>query len=271
MMWLYASNRYGTLLLSILHFFTAWNYKSCLGSIIIEYALQLVQFLCIGLFSALRVYALLDGKVHIPAIVFALNLVPFATNLFYFAMSKIILEDDICTTSLGISDGINVQLSVTVRSSAIVADVLVLLVTWYKTFHVYREARRSGIKAHLAMLLIRDGTLYFTIFLGINILIALSANIPSLFSVGLGETLLVTLGPILISRFILNLRQVNAPGSSWTSNGGEEVDNSDEQFAWVEGLNGGRGEAVAARVGTGESEDDIEAQQSGARLWPVPQ
>ena len=47
--------------------------------------------------------------------------------------------------------------SMTTRVAVIIADVLVLLVTWSKTAQLYRESRRLGIKAPLATLMIRDG------------------------------------------------------------------------------------------------------------------
>ena len=43
------------------------------------------------------------------------------------------------------------------RVTAIIGDIFVLLVTWSKTASSYREARRLGIRAPLATLLLRDG------------------------------------------------------------------------------------------------------------------
>ncbi len=47
--------------------------------------------------------------------------------------------------------------AVSTRIAVFLADVLVLLVTWSKTAHLYREARRLDVKAPLATLLFRDG------------------------------------------------------------------------------------------------------------------
>lgn len=41
----------------------------------------------------------------------------------------------------------------------IIADVLVLAVTWSKTAPLYLEARRLHIKSPLAAMLFRDGTI----------------------------------------------------------------------------------------------------------------
>ncbi|KAI0338136.1 hypothetical protein BDW22DRAFT_1298840, partial [Trametopsis cervina] len=48
-------------------------------------------------------------------------------------------------------------LSLAVRISASLADILVLLITWYKTATVYRTSRKHGITSPLTTLLIRDG------------------------------------------------------------------------------------------------------------------
>ncbi len=47
--------------------------------------------------------------------------------------------------------------SLTTRIAVIVGDVLVLAVTWMKTAHVYREARRLNLKSPLVTMILRDG------------------------------------------------------------------------------------------------------------------
>lgn len=43
------------------------------------------------------------------------------------------------------------------RSVVIIADIIVILVTWLKTGRAYREARRQKVNAPLSRLLLRDG------------------------------------------------------------------------------------------------------------------
>ena len=47
------------------------------------------------------------------------------------------------------------------RVCAIVSDLLVIIITWWRTYAMKREADRLHIKASLASLLLRDGTIYF--------------------------------------------------------------------------------------------------------------
>ncbi|PSS05552.1 hypothetical protein PHLCEN_2v3722 [Hermanssonia centrifuga] len=60
-------------------------------------------------------------------------------------------------------------------------DALVLAVTWVKTARNWTEGARIGMRTPLSTMLLRDGTVYFA------------------------------MQPILISRFLLNLRQVGSP------------------------------------------------------------
>ncbi|PSR97186.1 hypothetical protein PHLCEN_2v4357, partial [Hermanssonia centrifuga] len=61
------------------------------------------------------------------------------------------------------------------------SDALVLAVTWVKTASNLTEGARIGMRTPLSTMLLRDGTIYFA------------------------------LQPILISRFLLNLRQAGSP------------------------------------------------------------
>ncbi|KAI0084393.1 hypothetical protein BDY19DRAFT_1051285 [Irpex rosettiformis] len=92
-------------------------------------------------------------------------------------------------------------------------------ITWSKTARSYREARRLQIKAPLATLLFRDGTIYFIILLLLNVfqVIESNAQIPSLFAMWVSVPFFQTLMPIIICRFILNLRLVTSAETSFTS------------------------------------------------------
>ncbi|KAI0769541.1 hypothetical protein BC629DRAFT_1292115, partial [Irpex lacteus] len=88
MTWIYALTRYSTLLLSIIIFFPFETIEvrhlselPCKAGIYIQYAMNLIQFPCFALFSALRVYALSDGRHIMAGLVFLSNLVPFAVNM----------------------------------------------------------------------------------------------------------------------------------------------------------------------------------------------
>ncbi|KAI0825865.1 hypothetical protein BC629DRAFT_31379 [Irpex lacteus] len=100
--WLYALMRYAIVMDMIALLLPVWNYvfecpNSCEVGNHVDHALRLTQYLCLAWFSALRVYALLDGKYIVTALVLLLNVVPCATNIFNFATSVIIINTEECT------------------------------------------------------------------------------------------------------------------------------------------------------------------------------
>ncbi|KAI0769499.1 hypothetical protein BC629DRAFT_1725031 [Irpex lacteus] len=101
--------------------------------------------------------------------------------------------------------------------------VLVILVTWISTARVYIRARNSEVKAPLASLLLRDGTVWFIVFLVINAINVVEVNVSEPVQVALGnvQPFFEVLLPLIVCRFILHLRQPKlagtAAGSSWAS------------------------------------------------------
>ncbi|KAJ3556423.1 hypothetical protein NM688_g2035 [Phlebia brevispora] len=97
----------------------------------------------------------------------------------------------------------------TTRASVIAADAIVLLVTWVKTWHTYKTASRVDVHVPLSYLILRDGTIYFMILLALNVLQILVVGVSVFEKLEPVNSFIVTLTPILISRFILNLRDAN--------------------------------------------------------------
>ncbi|KAI0086736.1 hypothetical protein BDY19DRAFT_995489 [Irpex rosettiformis] len=224
MTWLYAFARYSEVLLCIIVFIPARSWEA---SQYMVTTLAVVQYFCLALFSSLRVYALLDDKIFVTGVVFFLNLVPVATNLFFCVTSAIVMDSEVCESVPTVSESVNLRrkynnllcdlVSLATRFSVIIGDVLVLLVTWSKTAKSYREARQLRVKAPLATLLFRDGTFYFMVLLIVNVLLVIEDNVPSLLTMQVSAPFFETLPPLIICRFILNLRQVKPAGSSWIS------------------------------------------------------
>ncbi|KAI0784945.1 hypothetical protein C8Q75DRAFT_735712 [Abortiporus biennis] len=92
----------------------------------------------------------------------------------------------------------------------LVQDVLVLASTVVKTIDVKRAANRANIGASLSTLLLRDGTLYFIAAIlshALALVVAYTAlDAPSI-SVIIGPIEVIL--SILVSRFILNLKQID--------------------------------------------------------------
>ncbi|THG95122.1 hypothetical protein EW026_g6472 [Hermanssonia centrifuga] len=92
-------------------------------------------------------------------------------------------------------------------------DTLVLVVTWVKTARNLTEGARIGMRTPLSTMLLRDGTIYFAIILMMNIAQMVVRAVPSFQNFDFVPIVISAwvLQPILISRFLLNLRQVGSP------------------------------------------------------------
>ncbi|EKM57578.1 uncharacterized protein PHACADRAFT_206475 [Phanerochaete carnosa HHB-10118-sp] len=97
------------------------------------------------------------------------------------------------------------------RIPLIVADLLVLVLTWMKTYRQYREARALNIKSPLTTCLIHDGTVYFFILLALNVAQILSLYVNFVVALSIFTS---TMPQILICRFMMNLRQLNLDKST---------------------------------------------------------
>ncbi|KZT02067.1 uncharacterized protein LAESUDRAFT_730579 [Laetiporus sulphureus 93-53] len=90
-----------------------------------------------------------------------------------------------------------------------VSDLLVVLVTWFKTFRLAIEVRKLRLNGSIATMLMRDGTLHFMALLLLNIFNTQYEFSRSQSSASIAIFLL-PITSILVSRFILNLRQVSS-------------------------------------------------------------
>ncbi|EKM50292.1 uncharacterized protein PHACADRAFT_201131 [Phanerochaete carnosa HHB-10118-sp] len=111
---------------------------------------------------------------------------------------------------LGVSDFLY-----TTRGSLILADAIVLILTWIKTFRHWRNARRLKMKASLTTCLLRDGTMYFIALLALNIAQLLTFNFSDT-DITIINALITTLPLMLISRFIINLRTAGSTVSDYS-------------------------------------------------------
>ncbi|THH01053.1 hypothetical protein EW026_g1585 [Hermanssonia centrifuga] len=109
------------------------------------------------------------------------------------------------------------------RIAVIVAEILLLAVTWHKTFWSWVLAARLGVHTPLTTLFLRDGTVYFVAQVLAISIIQMLRNIlssDSFTAFPIDDIIAVSI-PILISRFLLNLRQVreleNATQGAWNS------------------------------------------------------
>ncbi|KAL7278224.1 hypothetical protein ACG7TL_008199 [Trametes sanguinea] len=95
---------------------------------------------------------------------------------------------------------------------AIAADFLVVTVTWWKTRKSLKLYRQANLKTTYGSLILRDGTLYFLSLLTLNVLhlaLTLLAYTQEYISVSYMPIFTSPITSILVSRFLLNLRQVD--------------------------------------------------------------
>ncbi|KAH9895718.1 hypothetical protein C8Q73DRAFT_789525 [Cubamyces lactineus] len=160
-------------------------------------------------FSSLRAYALCEYNRWIAGVVFLLLTGPVAVNASTLRWTHIRnLPAPIgCTSSADISPSL--------AKNAIGADFLVVMVTWWKTRKSMKLYREANIKASYASLMLRDGTVYFLVLLILNVLhmvLTILAYTEAFISVSYVSIFTDPIMSILVSRFLLDLRQVDHTG-----------------------------------------------------------
>ncbi|KAI0695345.1 hypothetical protein C8T65DRAFT_833181 [Cerioporus squamosus] len=189
--------------------------QGCALLSIATYAVKVLQFVPGAFFSALRAYVLSRSKL-LGLLVFALSLAPVGANLVeygyqpwgeVFSPFGCFLTDD--TTS-----ALDLRVVVISRAPLIVADILIIYITWTKlsSWAALRDIRQPSKRLSLSDILSRDGTIYFVILFILNVL-HLVLSTAAVASDG-GEGSYVTnftmpITTILISRFLLELQEVD--------------------------------------------------------------
>ncbi|KAI0821839.1 hypothetical protein BC628DRAFT_1422262 [Trametes gibbosa] len=217
-------NRYITLFNKILlPISTFWwpnqTDKKCAAPVILTEIFTVIAYFIVALFSALRVYAIWnkDWRPFLLVLIIALS-VP-ATNMYHYVLSipqAFLYPLYGCAESTALSEDQLEKyffnfltfgtLELTLPFCAIAADLFVLLLTWVKTYEIKKLASGLHSEATFSSLLLRDGTLYFGTMLMLNVV-----DLAVLQSDVLFNPLPIFIDVftcILISRFMLNLRQV---------------------------------------------------------------
>jgi len=145
---------------------------------------------------------------------------------------------------------------ITTRATTILVDVVILVVTWWKTYTTARMAREAKIETPLSQLLLRDGTVYFLGLLIGNVitLTIYLAKYNNGFQLAIG---IYCMESIIISRFLLNLREVgsNQHDASRLSTSGSRL-SVGLHFAVV----GNMGEELHGSFGIGAYPSDLEGE-----------
>ncbi|KAJ3522453.1 hypothetical protein NM688_g8871 [Phlebia brevispora] len=233
--WLFLANRY-TLLASVIE--QAAPYSPQTYVLLFLDLLNVVPLLVLAVFSALRVFALLDRAYGLAAFTFFLGLVPVGVTIFqnstavYYYLNDPVLgsscypdpqlsstvffyckDSPICVT-VGLT-----YLTATLASvlAAIASDVVAIVTTWIKTYRHVREASSIGVNVAFGAILLQYGTVYFVVLCTVQVVNVLLLLIPSFQLVDPMSSILEVLPNIIISRFLIDLRQINAAQPSDTA------------------------------------------------------
>ncbi|KAI0804533.1 hypothetical protein BC629DRAFT_1590794 [Irpex lacteus] len=183
--WVFAANRYGTLLIMIIQILPTPNRtvrtypydninmsltipeQSCVWEIYLGAVFEILQFIVVAVFTASRAYALCDRKLWVFLTVFGLCMAPFATNMVCGPrygkggispdISKYCVQRGVSTVSDTGATGLIDVVELSTRLTVIAADIIVLVVTWRKVPLDFRALWRRDLHSPLLDFLIRDG------------------------------------------------------------------------------------------------------------------
>ncbi|KAL7283673.1 hypothetical protein ACG7TL_003109 [Trametes sanguinea] len=205
---------------------TVFAWDSCPPLVRIWQVLNILPYVVWAAFSSLRAFALLNRAWHISLLIAMLSLAPVwiyivSTPIFMPRRNADGLEQyrDVhqfaenfppptnCIAVPKYSIELDRHLTVVARVCLILSDILVLCVTWTKTYGIVRLAREHGVDRSLSVskVLLRDGSTYFTVWTILNTLHIVGTYVQS---VQYLTTFTEAFTSILVSRFILNLREV---------------------------------------------------------------
>ncbi|KIP05438.1 hypothetical protein PHLGIDRAFT_14527 [Phlebiopsis gigantea 11061_1 CR5-6] len=176
--------------------------SSCTGGIVLEQICYLLGFLEIAIFSSMRVYATSERNLPITLFVFFLEITPFVEALVTNAQETIISLNSWPITGCTVADPTNWPL----------VDKFTTYIASMLDFGRFNSARYNVAKDCL----LRDGTWFFVALLVGHIL---QATLPSesLSSMPFVSEITATLPPLLMNRFMINLRSAAEPGDSYAA------------------------------------------------------
>ncbi|KAI0932829.1 hypothetical protein AcW1_000159 [Taiwanofungus camphoratus] len=194
-----------------------WELSQSCGAIsYIDNIITFALYFILAAFSALRVYGIGGKKWHTTLATLALALVPLGTNIYIMVKSRYDGVEFVITKHSYHCELLKSplrRLVIVARTCAIASDLVVLLVTWTSSYQIRRNASQAHLKTPLTTLILSDGTIYFVMLLIVNILqitLTLESLQSSNESMDYPSIFLAPMSSILVSRFIMDLRQVGA-------------------------------------------------------------
>ncbi|TBU43473.1 hypothetical protein BD309DRAFT_864231 [Dichomitus squalens] len=167
--------------------------------------------------AAVRVFALWNRDYRLFAAIMLAGLLPALANIYFRSASTVFLVPSNLFTCQSVPTAMSAltykRLSVATRVISIFSDGLVVVLTWMKTYRTHVLTRGVDFRTNYSTLILRDGTLYFLAVCFLNVIaIVYVMNIGS----NLLNDMIVALGSLLMSRFLLNLRDQRARNETQT-------------------------------------------------------
>ncbi|KAI0641919.1 hypothetical protein C8Q79DRAFT_986348, partial [Trametes meyenii] len=186
--------------------------ENCNSFVILTGVVSVLQYIPWAAFSALRVFALSGHHWALSALTLLLSGVPIIINYVRYHWLES-LNDPVfgCRTELTLTMSLAKRLVFTVvsRTCLIVADLLVMAVTW-NTTRSGRRLRSASQGQTFSSTLLRNGLVYFLILLLMNVLhltfAMLSVN-QAFVKVSYVTIFTEPLTAVLVSRFLFNLQE----------------------------------------------------------------
>ncbi|KAJ3545263.1 hypothetical protein NM688_g5644 [Phlebia brevispora] len=98
--------------------------------------------------------------------------------------------------------------------TTIAADVIAVGTILFKSYHHVRQAASVGVNASIGTTLLQYGILYFIVICVVNVADLLVSVVPAFRSTNVIDVFIDVLPSIVISRFLINLRQANSAAPS---------------------------------------------------------
>ncbi|KAL1938038.1 hypothetical protein VTO73DRAFT_12049 [Trametes versicolor] len=186
-------------------------FQSCIVLGWFAIVFNLLPYFIWNAFSTLRVYALCGRDWRIAALVCLLMTGPIVANAYNIpTQTPVNLPEPY---NCEVNNAVTLALHTKRTISLIAGDALVLAVTWWKTYRLKKAADAAHMKTSIVELL-RDGTIYFGTMLVLNVLHIIINFVEQVSFMG---DIADVLTSILVSRFLMNLRALDAQQTGQTS------------------------------------------------------
>ncbi|KAI0763245.1 hypothetical protein BC629DRAFT_1543695 [Irpex lacteus] len=171
--------------------------------------LMIALLLVVTLLAAIRAFAISTWRyrILIAVSICTLGSVPIGADLYIWSTQTAVPLPILggCGANSTIDPFVNLQLTRVSRAAVIAADLILLVVTWIKTFGTWKSTSRHNQSFCISQAILRDGTLYFLVFLALNISQIVVFEVTG---VGIIAPFLLAFTSVLSSRFIINLRWI---------------------------------------------------------------